>query len=411
VPGNRYAQSARRAKLGALVNQAQRRDLWTRIHRWLGLFAMAFLAVAAITGCILCFAQPLDRVLNPELFRSAGGGAALRPVEAVARLQSERPELRILSFPVNLVPGRNLVVQIKPGKDGFDQLFLDPATARIVGGRERGPGWDRAHLVAGISELHEHLLAGKWGRWLLGLAALAWLIGNLVGVYLTWPRKAPYLKSWRRTWRFSTKSSLPRLLLDLHRATGLWLLIGLTILAFTSVAFNFYREVYEPTVTRIAPLKYRLFDRDAPFPKSDARPSLGFADALKLGEARRKEEGLSWRPATLLYRPDWNLYGVTFTNDGELNYRQLGPIYLYFDGNDGRFVHRVDPYADSAGLVMIRMLYPLHSGKVAGWPTVVLVFLLGLATLEQAGTGFYIWWKKRRSRKLGKRPQHSAVAG
>jgi uncharacterized iron-regulated membrane protein len=371
---------------------------------------MAFLAVAAITGCILCFAEPLDRSLNRDLFYRAGSDPAPEPVAAVARLQALRPALRIASFPVDVDPGRTIPLQVKPGADGFDQIFLDPGDGRIIGGRERGPGWDRRHLVAGISELHEHLLAGKWGRWLLGIAALAWLIGNLVGVYLTWPLKRPYLRSWKRTWRFSLKSALPRLMLDLHRATGLWLLIGLTILAFTSVAFNFYGEIYEPTVTRIAPLKYTLFDRDAPYPKEDRRPTLAFADALRLAEAQVARERIEWRPATLLYRADWDLYGVTLTNDGRLNYRALGPIYLYFDASDGRLVHRVDPYADSAGLVMIRMLYPLHSGKIAGWPTVALVFLLGLATIGQAVTGFYVWWKKRRARRLGRKPKPVAAS-
>jgi uncharacterized iron-regulated membrane protein len=362
---------------------------------------MAFLAVAAITGCILCFTEPLDRALNADLFYRADAGPAADPVTAVARLQASRPDLRILSFPINVDPGRTIPVVVKPGADGEDQLFLDPASGRILGGRERGPGWDRRHVVAGISDLHEHLLAGDWGRWLLGLAALGWLVGNVVGLYLTWPLKRPWLRNWKRTWRFSLKSALPRLMLDLHRSTGLWLLIGLTLLAFTSVAFNFYSEIWEPAATRIAPLKYDLFDRNAPYPKADAKPILTFAEAQRLAEAQAKRENLSWRPATLIYRPDWNLYGVTLTDNGRLNYRALGPIYLYFDATNGRFVHRVDPYSDSAGLVMMRMLYPLHSGKVFGWPTVALVFLLGLATTEQCVTGFYVWWKKRRARRLG----------
>jgi uncharacterized iron-regulated membrane protein len=372
---------------------------------------MAFLAVAAITGCILCFAEPIDRWLNRDLFYRAGGSAALDPVAAVARLQAQRPELRILSFPVNVDPDRTVTLAVTPGSDGFDQIFLDPSDGRILGGRERGPGLDPRHLVAGISELHEHLVAGKWGRWLLGIAALAWLIGNFAGLYLTWPRRRPWLKSWKRSWLFRLNSALPRLMLDLHRATGLWLLIGLTILAFTSVAFNFYIEVYEPTVSRIAPLKYTLFDRDAPYLKRDAVPALTFAEALKLAETQAAREQLEWRPATLIYRPDWNLYGVTLTHDGRLNYRALGPIYFYFDARDGRFVHRVDPYTDGAGLVMMRMLYPLHSGKVAGWPTILFVFLLGLATIEHCITGLYVWWKKRRARVLGGRPRVVAARG
>ena len=43
-------------------------------------------------------------------------------------------------------------------------------------------------------------------------------------------------------WRFSFRSIFARLMLDLHRSTGLWLLVGVTMLAFTSVCLNFYAE-------------------------------------------------------------------------------------------------------------------------------------------------------------------------
>jgi len=111
---------------------------------------------------------------------------------------------------------------------------------------------------------------------------------------------------------------------------------------------------------------------------------------------------LGWVPATALYKPDWNLYGVTLTDNGRLQYRALGPVYYYFDARDGHLANVVDPYSGDTGLALIRSLYPLHSGQVGGWPTVALIFLLGLATIEMAVTGLYVWWKKRKSRVAAK---------
>ncbi|MDB5708791.1 MAG: PepSY-associated helix protein [Sphingomonas bacterium] len=382
------------------MTQQQRRDLWTWIHRWLGLSAMAFLVIAAATGCVLCFKKPLDRALNQDLFARTSGGPALDPLVLVTRFGAAHPELQVRSFPLNIAPGDNLpvMVVVAPGarEPGFDQAFLDRADARIVGTRSDGPGWDRRHLVDGIEEFHKNLLGGTVGRWVMGLAALAWLVSNLIGVYLTWPRKAPFLKAWKRMWRFSVKSMFARLMLDVHRSTGLWLLIGVTVLAFTSVCLNFYSEMYEPTVARIAP-SHDLFDDAAPYPDG-TRPTLSFADAVARATRKAAADGLGWQPATAIYKPDWNLYGVTLTDDGRLQYRGLGPVYYYFDAKDGHLANVVDPYRGDTGLALIRMLYPLHSGQVGGWPTVVLIFLLGLATVEMAITGFYVWWKKRRSR-------------
>lgn len=383
------------------MSQASRRALWTTIHRYIGLSIMLFLLIAAVTGCILCFAPQLDRALNRDLFVADSASRTADPLAMVERLRAARPDLQVVGFPLHVAPHATIPVEVKavPGgtAPGFDQIFLDPADGHIVGVREKRAGWDRRHIVEGIAQFHFNLLAGDWGRWLMGVMALAWLVGNLVGVYLTWPRKAPYLQSWRRMWRFSLKSVLGRLMLDIHRSTGLWLLIGVTALAYTSVCLNFYSEVYEPTVVRISPLKRSLFERPAPFPDG-TRPTLTFRNAAALGERQNARDGSTWKSATLLYRPDWNLYGVTFTHDGTLNYRALGPIYYYFDAHSGALTHVVNPYDDSAGLVLIRMLYPLHSGQIGGWPTIAIIFMLGLATIEMIVTGFYVWWKKRASR-------------
>jgi uncharacterized iron-regulated membrane protein len=383
------------------MTQNERRELWTLIHRYLGLAAMLFLGIAAITGCILCFAKPLDRALNADLFYRQGSLRGIAPVDAVERFVTAVPSLRIIEFPLNIDPGSNIPIDVAPAPGApaiaFDQLFLDGGDGHVVGTRSKAPSWGRRGIVAGIADFHFNLLAGDWGRWLMGVMALAWFVSNLVGVYLTWPRKRPWLGNWKRMWRFSFRSVFARLMLDIHRSTGLWLLIGVSILAFTSFCLNFYAEAYEPLVVRISPLKRTLFDRPAPYPQG-AQPTLRFDRAIAIAAAEARRRKLDWKPATALYLPAWNLYGVTFTNDGTLNYRALGPVNYYVDARSGRIVHEVDPYSDSAGLVMIRMLYPLHSGQVGGPITVAIIFLLGLATTEMCVTGGYVWWKKRQSR-------------
>lgn len=394
------------------MTQNQRREFFTWLHRWLGLTAMIFLVIAAATGCVLCFKKPLDRALNRDLFSRSAGAPALDPLVLVTHFAAAHPELQVRSFPLHIGPGDNLPVQVSaaPGaaKPGYDQAFLDPADGHVVGTRDDRPGWGRRHFVTGLEEFHKNLLGGKVGRWVVGLAALAWLISNLVGVYLTWPRKAPWLKQWKRMWRFSLKSMFARLMLDIHRSTGLWLLVGVTVLAWTSVCLNFYNEAYEPAVTRVAPSPPSLFDRDAPFP-TGTRPTLPFADAVARAARKAQADGLGWVPATAIYKPDYNVYGVTLTNNGRLNYRALGPVYYYFDAQDGHLAQVVDPYGGDTGLALIRSLYPLHSGQVAGWPTVALIFMLGLATIEMAGTGFYVWWKKRASRVAQRRARQERL--
>jgi len=186
----------------------------------------------------------------------------------------------------------------------------------------------------------------------------------------------------------------------------------LLLLAGTSAAINFFSEVWEPLVTAASPLKRDLFDHEVPFPQG-ATPGLRFADGLAAARTQAERAHLAWQPAAMLYLPEWNFYGVKFSPDGVLDYRDLGPVDYYFDARSGTFRHEVNPYDDSAGLAAIRVLYPLHSGEIGGLPTVALVFVLGLVTVGQGATGVYVWWKKRKSRvaRTGSLRAKAGVAG
>jgi uncharacterized iron-regulated membrane protein len=169
------------------------------------------------------------------------------------------------------------------------------------------------------------------------------------------------------------------------------------LLAFTSVAMNFFDEATTPIASAISPARPSPFDLPALVPTDDA-PLIGFDAALARANTAARQGGLQWQPAVGSYLPDRRLYGVMYTASGYEAYRGLGPVTYYVDGRDGHFVYADDPYRDSGGRKFGRALYPLHSGEVVGPIGAGIVFLLGLATAEMCVTGFYTWWKKRRSR-------------
>jgi uncharacterized iron-regulated membrane protein len=380
---------------------ARVRLFWIKIHRWLGLSALLFLFIAAVTGCFLCFDKQIDAALNSDLFTHASPGPTVDPALLVATLQTQRPDLVVTSFPLNLRPNENLKIDVAPrvaGADlGFDEIFIDASTGRVAGTRKIGPGWDRRHFVEGVFQFHQNLVAGTWGRWIMGVAALAWLIGNFVGVYLTLPAKKPFWPKWKKKWKIDTGARLRRFMLELHNSSGLWLLIPATILAYTSVAMNFFDEAFVPAVEATSPSRPSIFDAPAKaLPPGSTE--IGFAQALAIGTAKAAADGLKWKPALQRYNPGYHAYGVTFTDNGVENYHGLGPITYYLDASNGRLIERDDPYSDSLGRKLVRSLYPLHSGEIAGWLGIAIIFLLGLSTTEMCVTGFYTWWKKRESR-------------
>jgi uncharacterized iron-regulated membrane protein len=388
------------------MTKARTRQFWTKIHRWIGLTVLGFLFIAGVTGSFLCFDKRIDAALNRDLFYQPSPGAAATPTELAARYQAEHPELAVTQFPLNMPAGRTLQLKVAPvtgTKADFDEVYIDRTDGRVVGTRRSGPGWDRRHIVEGIFQLHSNLVAGKWGRWAMGIAAFGWFVGNFVGLYLTFPAKKPFWPKWKKKWKIDKNAKLRRFMLEIHNASGLWLLIPATVLAYTSVGMNFFDEAFVPAVEAASPPRPSIFDKAATGAPAKG-PGIGFARALEIGTAAAKADGLGWQPALQRFSPDYRVYGVTFTDNGVENYRALGPVTYYLDASNGRMVERDDPYDDSFGRKLIRSLYPLHSGEVAGWFGVAIIFILGLSTAEMCITGLYTWWKKRESRGGSKGP-------
>lgn len=393
------------------MTQIERRRFWAAVHRYSGLAMVVLLTIAAVTGCLLCFEKPLDAWLNPELF-APRGTALVEPLAAVERLEKAHPELVATYFPVNSPAGSNIALAVEAAPHqpplGYDRVFLDRATGNVAGVRRTAPGWDRPHLMQGVYWLHFTLLAGNWGRRLMGLVALAWLVSNLVGIYLTWPLRRPYLRNWKRSWTFKWSSPLPRLLLDLHRASGLWLTLPLTALAFTSVAMNFFGELVVPAVHVMSPARPSPFDR--PPLAAPVGRAISYRQVLASGTALAARNGLRWAPATLQYEPGRGIVGVRFSPGGIENYRALGPVTYWFDARDGHFVYSDDPYTDSAGMKLIRALYPIHTGEMIGAAGVVLDLILGAVTIGMCATGAYLWLVRRGPRVSARRARRKRAA-
>lgn len=381
------------------------RQFWMAAHRYMGLVVLIFVGIAALTGCLLCLRGPIDRALNPDLYQRPAG--RLEPLAAVAAYQARNPGIEVLSFPLHPPAGESLPVSVaaRAGQPplAFDQVFLASDDGAATGARRTEAGWGRRDLVQGIYLFHYTLLAGTWGRWLMGVCAAGWLIGAAIGLYLTFPARGPFWKGWWRTWQLSLRGKLARVMLDLHQSTGLWLLIPVLILAWTSVSMNFFDEAFTPIVQAVSPARPSPFDAPKPVPPSSA--PIGFAAAIAKAEAVAAARGVTWQPASVSFDPRLNLYGVSFTDNGAVNYRRLGPITYDLAAADGRFIYEDNPYTDSSGRAVSRSLYPLHTGQMVGTPGRILDFLLGAVTFAQCVTGVYLWWKRRGPRVAHRRAQ------
>jgi uncharacterized iron-regulated membrane protein len=376
--------------------------LWFQIHKYTGLAVLAFLAIAAATGVILVFETELDATLNPDLFQVAAGAARLPPVELARQVEESLPTLQVIALPLHATEGRALILTVAPRQSGaieadgpVDQVFVSPLDGSVLGTRKNEPGLDRRHIVRGIYALHTALLAGTWGGRLMGIVALLWLLESVVGIYLSLPKSGPILSKWMRSWQVQWRGQWLRYLNDLHRASGLWICAWVLAFAYSSIGIALYYEAYEPVVRFLSPPAASPFDTPPPVAERQP-PAIGFGQALELGTSTARADGLSWPIAAVSYVPDRGLFGVVFTRSGREEYSGFGPITYFLDDRTGKRVYVDDPYRDSAGAKWLRVLYPIHSGQIAGTATIWITIIGGIVLFEIAVTGFVVWFGKRR---------------
>jgi uncharacterized iron-regulated membrane protein len=375
------------------------RDLAFEVHKWSGLATFLILFVAALTGCVLTFRQPLDAWLNPDLITVAPAGPALSLPQLVEGVELQRPEVRVTLATARQGPGLASVVEVTSRNPAirlsYSQLFADPSTGRILGDRQQRVGWDRRHILQGVYELHVRLLAASAGRILLGATSGVWLASSLLGFYLTLPRSGPFWRRWRGQWSVAWRARLPRVMLDLHRASGLWLFIGVLAVSASGLLLNFYSELSEPMAHALSPSRFTE-------PSGHAAPagavSLGYARAIRIAGDRARSDGRPLRLAVASFDAREDLFRIGFSASGARDYWWLGPTYYYVDAATGAVVARDDPYRDSAGRVFLRALYPVHSGRIFGWAARLYIFITGLGTAVMAVTGVYIWLRKEKAR-------------
>jgi uncharacterized iron-regulated membrane protein len=237
------------------------RQWLTRLHRWSGLVVMLLLFIASVTGVWLVFRQELDRALNAQLRVVQPGTRRLSEDDIVRLVEKHFPDamVSLVQFPQRPDNAVALSLTARAGatRGRFEAVYVNQYTGEILGQRNtRRSGISRTSLDSLILGLHFELLAGQWGRWVMGIAALVWLITNLIGLALSWPRLWLRVTSWIPILSARMKDGAYKANYDLHRAGGIWPLPVLTVLAFSSVALNL-PEYFRPLVVAFSPLSPR----------------------------------------------------------------------------------------------------------------------------------------------------------
>lgn len=382
-------------------------------HRWAGLTIALFLVVAGLTGAVLPFEETLTFASRPDASRAAPPWPGARPLDGLTiAARVERATGSAVPFiDLTVPPDRVVRLTVAPRPGGlplaYDTVWADPYTGAVrLTYRWGGVRDGVVNVVPFLYSLHYGLIAGPWGEWAFGVAALIWTIDCFVGLYLTFPvsrvprRDGPsWLRRWLPGWRIR-RARGHKLTFDLHRAGGLWLWPLLFVFAWSGVALAL-PQVATPVMRVLGAAP----ECGAPPLLSPlATPPIAAREALTRAIAALRSFGKARgftieRPTYLFYDAttgDYTIYARTsldLTDD-------RGGTGLRLDGRTGRALALLPPAGATRADAFVAWIEWLHMAQVFGLPWRVAVSAIGLFVTGLSVTGVMIWMRKRTAKLL-----------
>lgn len=428
-----------------MSSPARFQSVVVKVHRYLGLSLAFFLILIAGTGSIIAFYDDLERTLNAHMrvvTPQAKGWTLHDALVIRARLEAQDPRSRVFSLQFPQQPDESLFSRVNPAIDphtgkaydiGYDEVFANPYTGERLGQRLIGAATPHpAGFPSFIYYLHYALIFPLGlGILLIGILGLVWAFECLTGLYLTLPprvkqrkdgtRPRPFHRRWATSWKVSRGGNSNRLVLDLHRAPGLWLWLLLLTFAVTGFALNLGGYYARFVKTFAAYEHFQELPPRAPLAQPLLDPPVDWFRAAELGQRYFAEQAridgfAVGKPAAIEYREDLGVYFFLMHTSRDLLDAQGNPTEtdspataatIVIDARNGRFMGLQLPTGQRAGNTVTSWLVALHVTAIGGRPWQIGVAAFGLLVVGISGTGVLLWWRRRKTR----RPQATAARG
>ncbi|MFC4158910.1 PepSY-associated TM helix domain-containing protein [Chitinimonas lacunae] len=385
-----------------------------RWHFYAGLLVAPIMVLLALTGLIYLYKPQLDGWMYADrLFVTPA--APLAAEQQLAAVRAAWPGATVQKFIPPPAPDRSSEFVLNTSQ-GPLTVFVDPATAQILGSRDET--WN---LQAVARRLHGTLLIGDTGDLLIELAASWGLVLLASGLYLHWPRGRGmagvlyprFHATGRLFWR------------DLHAVTAFWgaLLLAFMLLSgmpwtgfwgerFAAVWSRFPAQMWNevPKSTRkavtlnVAGQTVPWAVEQTPLPHSTGHAHHGAA----LGGATRPGVGLDHLISIATRYRVAAGYSISLPGDAD------GVYTVSVFPNDPRQEQtlHIDQYSGAVlasisfrnyGWVpkAVELGVAFHEGKLFGWANKLLMTLACLVVLLVAVSGVLIWWLRRPYGRLG----------
>lgn len=398
-----------------------------RLHFYAGLMVGPFLLVAAISGAFYALAPAIEKVVYADLLTVDAAPQSKTVGEQTAAAAAEHPDLAIAQIWPAANPGdttRVLFDDPAATDKTMPAVFVDPATATVVGESRTYSGLGEMPVRRWLSAMHESLNLGEPGELYSELAA-SWLwVLALGGLYLWWRRVSAARRrdpgTPARLWRAAPapkgEKGRRRRSLNLHAVLGVWLLVAILGLSATGITWSQNAGANVDSV--VTSLNWKAPKVDASLPQGSPGASApagraAAADQVDRVLAAARADGLT---DSLILRPPAEEGHGWRASERWVEWRTASDSVVV-DGVDGTVASR-QPFAELPLFSKLTAwgIY-LHMGIMFGLPLQLALFAVGLGIAAMIVLGYRMWWLRRPTARgtsvpgLPDRPSWAIVAG
>jgi uncharacterized iron-regulated membrane protein len=354
------------------------RQIWRRLHLWIGLAGGVVFAILGLTGSVLVYQEEILDLLYPNIMHVVPGEVLAPPSQLLATAQQTGGRVAYLRYPE--MPDRPVQAALDmPG--GQQTVLIDPYAATLIA------PLPAQRLFALLLDLHSRMLVkGAAGRQIIGWIGVLLAISAITGIILWWPRPRQWKQALTLKWR---GMSWYRRSFDLHKVGGAVIAVPMLLLALSGSAISF-REALIPVMSALGGIPQA---RTAMQPVMlDNAPSV---DALA-------EKALQLMPEAriVFISPPAKPGGATrirLRQPDEIH--QNGRSYVLLDATGTVLDLQRVSELPAANMVFDQLPYPLHTGYLFGAAGRLIVFIAGLLPALLFATGLYLWLRSRPFRR------------
>ena len=384
------------------------RSFIQRIHFYGGMFVGPFILIAALTGCLYAVAPSLEKVVYRDVMTVPAVEYPVSLEEQIQAAQHEHPDMPVTQVWPATTPTDSTRVLVSD--DSIDEslqrtVFIDPASAKVIGDYLTYSGLGEMPLRRWISSLHESFHLGKPGELYSELAA-SWLwVMACGGLYMWWIRRRPKSMSSANTTQRQPKRSARWKATRLHSTIGAWVFIGLLGLSATGITWSGLAggnvdSLVEHMNWKATPIETALPGTTAETHEHTGHEGHGVGGASSsasvAAEAERvlatgRAEGLTG--PLRLYPPE-DAHSAWQVSERWVEWRTTSDA-VSVDGATGEVIDR-QPFSSLPLFSKLSSwgIY-LHMGIMFGLPLQIALLALGLATAALVVLGYYMWFQRR----------------